>query len=192
MLFRSPDDFFLKITGASRADVKDYEDSIPGLAEVLPLIQKKRFDLTFWGSVHTDCLNKKGLIPLFQYLEEKKIRIAVCSSSNSEYVTTLIHTVSAPLHVDVMVTGEMVEHSKPDPEVFLKAAEQLNIKPEECLVLEDSKQGIIAAWRAGMHSCFIYDTIRPDAEMKQAIEFQEPSMNEVIELLEHIAEQAKD
>lgn len=187
-----PEDFFLKITGASRADVKEYEDSIPGLAEVLPLIQKKRFNLDFWSSVHTDCLNKKGLISLFQYLEDQKIRIAVCSSSNSEYVSTLIRTVSIPLHVDVMVTGEMVEHSKPDPEVFLKAAEKLHIMPEECLVLEDSKQGIIAAWRAGMHSCFIYDTIRPDAEMKQAIEFQEPSLDEVIGLLKHIAEQAKE
>ncbi|NCB34053.1 MAG: HAD family hydrolase, partial [Erysipelotrichia bacterium] len=187
-----PEDFFLKITGASRADVKEYEDSIPGLAEVLPLIQKKRFNLDFWSSVHTDCLNKKGLISLFQYLEDQKIRIAVCSSSNSEYVSTLIRTVSIPLHVDAMVTGEMVEHSKPDPEVFLKAAEKLHIMPEECLVLEDSKQGIIAAWRAGMHSCFIYDTIRPDAEMKQAIEFQEPSLDEVIGLLKHIAEQAKE
>ncbi|MCH4207952.1 MAG: HAD family phosphatase [Solobacterium sp.] len=184
-----PEDFFLKITGASRADVKEYEDGIPGLSAVLPLIQKKRFNLDFWSSIHTDCLNKKGLIDLFEYLETNKVKIAVCSSSNSDYVKTLIHTVSEPLHYDAMVTGDMVTHSKPDPEVFLKGAEELHVKPEECLVLEDSKQGIIAAYRAGMHSCFIYDTIRPDSEMKRVMEFQEPSLDEVIGLLEHLRSQ---
>jgi len=181
-----PKDFFSRITGAAPKNVKEYETAIPGLAEVLPLIQKKRFDIDFWGSINSDCLNKKGLIELFRYLNDNGYRIAVCSSSNRKYVETLIGTVSVPLQYSAIISGDMVTHSKPNPEIFLRGAEELGVKPEECMVLEDSKQGILAAYRAGMHSCFILDTIIPDREMKQAMEFQEPSMLEVIDLLEHL------
>ena len=78
----------------------------------------------------------------------------------------------------------MVKHAKPDPEVFLKAAEKLGFEPEECLVLEDSKAGIIAAKRAGMHSCWIKDMIEADEEMKEALEYRGESLLDVIPLLE--------
>ena len=48
------------------------------------------------------------------------------------------------------MTGEDCEHSKPDPEVFLKAAGQLGINPEHCAVVEDSVNGVLAGSRAGM------------------------------------------
>lgn len=51
-------------------------------------------------------------------------------------------------------------------------------------MLEDSKMGILAARNAGMHSCFIEDTIHPDEEMLQAIEFQKDDLAQVIEILE--------
>ena len=78
----------------------------------------------------------------------------------------------------------MTTRGKPDPEIFLLGAEKLGVDPENCLVLEDSKQGIIAARRAGMHSCFIQDTIEPDEEMEEAIEFRRDSLADVIGLLE--------
>ena len=78
----------------------------------------------------------------------------------------------------------MVRHAKPNPEIFLRGAEEVGVKPENCLVLEDTKQGILAAKRAGMHSCFIPDTIVPDEEMQAAIELQCDSLLDVIDLLE--------
>ena len=62
--------------------------------------------------------------------------------------------------------------------------DKVNIKPENILVVEDSKNGIIAATRANMHHCFIFDTIKPDDELKDMLEFEKDSMDEIIPLLE--------
>ncbi len=178
-----PADFFNRITGSGKAETDAYMHSIPGMDRLEEGMRGRRFDLSFWRSIHTDCLNKKGLIELFQYLQKENYLIAVCSSSPAEYVKALISTVSVPLHYDAMVTGDQVSHAKPDPEIFLTGAKRLHVLPEECLVLEDSKQGIDAANRAGMRSCFIQDTIIPDAEMKKMLDCRCISMLEVPNLL---------
>lgn len=185
-----PPDFFHRITGAGGKDLLDYIASIKGADILLKVCRSRRFDLDFWRSIHTDCLNRPGLIELFQYLEKEGIPAGICSSSAKEYVLALIGTVSVPLHFDTIVCGDMVKHAKPDPEIFLSGAERLGIDPQNCLVLEDSKQGILAAKRAGMHNCFIPDTIVPDEEMKEAIEFTAGDMHEAIRLLERIRKQS--
>lgn len=180
-----PDGFFSHITGA-RSDAKalaDYPDT-PHLKEVCAAMKKKRFDLSYWTSFSPDGLNKEGLLALYQYLEDHHIKKAVASSSSVEYLQALIGTVSVPLHFDALIGGDLVKKGKPDPEIFLKAAAAVHEDPQYCLVLEDSKQGILAAKAAGMHSCFIQDTIVPDEEMKRALEFQKDNLEEVIELLQ--------
>lgn len=179
-----PEDFFQKITGAGGRDNARYIASIEGLGDILPKIRAKRFDLNFWRSINTDCLNRKGLIELFTYLEEHDYKTAICSSSAREYVEALIATCSKPLKYDVIVCGDMVQHAKPDPEIFLRGAKELGVEPQYCLVLEDSKQGILAAKAAGMRSCFIPDTIVPDEMMRAAIDMERESLLDIIDLLE--------
>ena len=181
-----PEDFNVRITGASGPDVIKYIESIPGLKEVRPIISAKRFDLDYWTSMGTDFLNKKGLIELFRYLRDHGFKTAICSSSGTDYLKALLSTVSEPLNYDAMIGGNMVTNGKPDPEIFLKGAECLETDPAECLVMEDSKNGIIAAQRAGMHSCFIKDLIEPDEEMEQAIEFRRDDLSQVIGLIEEM------
>lgn len=181
-----PDDFFTRITGAGKADSTAYMNSIPGLAAVREKISAKRFNLDFWRSCAPDSLNKPGLVALTRYLEENGYLTAVCSSSPAAYVKTLLSTVSVPLHYHAMITGDMVSHAKPDPEIFLRGAQALHTAPEECLVLEDSKAGLMAAERAGMHSCWIPDMIMPDDEMKKYIEYQKENLFQVEDLLEEL------
>jgi len=179
-----PEDFFVHITGSGGPSRKAYLESIPGMKEVQPKISSKRFNLDFWRSIHTDCLNKTGLIELFDYLKEHQYHVAICSSSAKEYVEILAGNVSKPLYYEAIIGGNMVSKAKPDPEIFLTGAKVIGVDPENCLVLEDSKQGILAAKAAGMHSCFIKDTIDPDEEMLAAIEFRRTDLLGVIELLE--------
>ena len=181
-----PEDFFVHITGSGKGYTKQYMNSIPGVSEVQGEISKKRFNLDFWKSCAKDTLNKPGLVELFAWLNENHYRIAICSSSPKIYVETLLGTVSATLSYNAMITGDMVTRAKPDPEIFLKGAEVLGVKPEECLVLEDSKAGILAAHAAGMHSCWIKDMIEADAEMEQALEYRRNDLHEVIGLIEEI------
>ena len=61
----------------------------------------------------------------------------------------------------------MVSHSKPDPEIYLKAAASLNLKPEECVAIEDSPNGVRSATNAGIKCIMVPDLIQPDSEMKE-------------------------
>lgn len=179
-----PDDFFTHTTGVRDDEADAYMRSIPGFDKILDRLKKERFDLSFWRSFPTDSLNKKGLKELITWMDDHHMPRAVCSSSPLAYVQNLIATASFDMHIDVFVTGDMVAHAKPDPEIFLIAADKLGIAPSDCLVLEDSKAGIIAAKRAGMHSCWIKDMIEADDEMKEALDDTGTSLKDVITLLE--------
>lgn len=81
-------------------------------------------------------------------IKEMGLKIAIGSSSCNAK-TILLNTKMLDAF-DVIVDGNDIEHSKPHPEVFIKAAERLKIKPTECLVVEDAVVGISAAKAAGM------------------------------------------
>ncbi|MCR5230653.1 MAG: HAD family phosphatase [Solobacterium sp.] len=181
-----PGNFFDLITGANAEEAQYLIEQDPLLKKTADVIRDKRFDLDYWRSFEKDSISKKGLKELFRFLDENHYRKGICSSSGRAYVETLIGTVSDGLNYDVIVCGDMVTKTKPDPEIFLKAAEAVGADPGSCLVLEDSKNGILAAANAKMHSVFIRDTIEPDDEMAAAIEFECRDLLEVISLLKKI------
>lgn len=177
-----PEDFFEHITGSGGENTVEYIRSI-GFEDIFDYTKKKRFDLSFWSSIQRDCINRLGLIPLFQWLDTQSYLRAVCSSSQVEYVKTLLNTVSYPLHFSAIVGGDLVKRAKPDPDIFLLGAKALGLNPEDCWVLEDSKAGLMAAKRAGMTTIFIEDTISKDSEMDAYIDFQCHNLEEVISLI---------
>jgi beta-phosphoglucomutase len=84
-----------------------------------------------------------GVMPVLQYLKEKKQLIALGSASkNARPILEKTGTLS---YFDVIVDGNDVSNAKPDPEVFLLAAKLLNTKPEDSIVFEDSVAGVQAA-----------------------------------------------
>ena len=91
-----------------------------------------------------------GLIDFLEELRQKSIPRAIATSAppaNVEY--TLTHT-QLGSYFPVIVDDTMVTTGKPDPEVYLKSADQLNMPPEQCIVFEDAILGIQAGKRAGM------------------------------------------
>jgi HAD superfamily hydrolase (TIGR01509 family) len=81
---------------------------------------------------------------------EAGLKTALASSSRAEWVAATLHGADLQGLFEVVISGEMVEHGKPAPDIFLLAAQQLGVLPEACLVLEDSPRGIEAAKAAGM------------------------------------------
>lgn len=91
-----------------------------------------------------------GLKELLQALRRGGYRCAVGSSGPKENVAFVLDRCDIEEFFEVRISGDMVTRCKPDPEIFLTAAERLGAEPSECLVFEDSASGIEAARRAGM------------------------------------------
>ena len=89
-----------------------------------------------------------GILETLNYLENKKIKTAIGSSSKNTMF--ILNKIGLTNRFDAIVDGTMIKNSKPDPEVFLQAAEKVGIKTEKCLVIEDADAGVEAGKRAGM------------------------------------------
>ena len=93
-----------------------------------------------------------GVKEMLESLYQAGFTMAVASSSPYENIVRAVGEMGLSSYFEKLVSGENVEHPKPAPDVFLKAARELGRKPEECLVVEDSCHGVHAAKRAGMPS----------------------------------------
>ena len=111
--------------------------------------RKNRYFAESLETVTPECL-LPGSLEMLRGLRERGIRIAV--ASNSRNAKPIIEKTKIGALLDVVVDGYDITSSKPDPEVFLLAAEWLALPPVECLVVEDAVAGIVAANRAGMRS----------------------------------------
>lgn len=92
----------------------------------------------------------KGAVNLVKDLEQAGYILAVASSSKPERIERNVTTLDIKHCFDKLVSGENVINPKPAPDVFLKAASQIGVSPEECIVIEDSDNGVKAAKAAGM------------------------------------------
>lgn len=105
-----------------------------------------------------------GLFTLVSRIGKTKLKTAVASSGNKVYIKRVLKKFGLEKFFKAIASGDMVENGKPSPDVFLKAAELVNVSPEHCIVLEDAKLGIDAAKSAGM---FCVGVINPDSTYEQ-------------------------
>ncbi len=92
----------------------------------------------------------EGIDSLLVNLKEKRIKIALASSSTRKFIGLALDKMGITQCFDVIVSGEEVVNGKPAPDIFLRAAELLKVEPRNCIVLEDSRNGVNAAKDAGM------------------------------------------
>ena len=105
-----------------------------------------------WFTEYVHAMKAEELFPgvteLFKKLKADNIQIALASSSKN--AQTIIDILGIRNEFDAVVDGNMIVHSKPDPEIFLLAAKKLGLSPADCIVFEDAEAGVEAALRAGM------------------------------------------
>jgi beta-phosphoglucomutase family hydrolase len=108
-----------------------------------------------------------GVETWLRRLEAAGIPCAVGSSTHRENIALALELIGLAGYFRAVVSSEDVSHGKPDPEVFLKAAEKLGIEPARCVVFEDAHVGIAAARNAGMRVVAVAST-HPIAELSEA------------------------
>jgi HAD superfamily hydrolase (TIGR01509 family) len=94
--------------------------------------------------------SQPGVVALIARLRELNMRQAVASSSHRQWIEITLCSIGLSTAFEVIVSGDDVVHSKPDPEIYLLAAEHLGIPPARCVAIEDSPNGVLSASRAGM------------------------------------------
>jgi HAD superfamily hydrolase (TIGR01509 family) len=92
---------------------------------------------------------RPGLLGLLRRLH-RQLLTALASSAHPDSVSVVLEKFKLTEYFDAILTGGDVEHNKPHPEIYLKAAERLGVAPEQCLALEDSTAGVTSAKAAGM------------------------------------------
>ncbi len=105
-----------------------------------------------WFVEFIDAMKKEeifdGAKDLFDELKAHGVKVALASSSKN--AQTVLKKLEIANYFEAIVDGNMITRSKPDPEIFLKAAGMLQVSPNECVVVEDAEAGVEAAIRAGM------------------------------------------
>ncbi|MGN0473517.1 MAG: HAD family hydrolase [Acutalibacteraceae bacterium] len=128
---------------------------------------------------------KKGLYILLEYLKEHNYKLAVASSSLKWKVENHLKETAVYEYFSAIVCGDMIEKSKPEPDIYLKACEALGELPENCYALEDSRNGLLAAYRAGCKPVMIPDLWQPDEELKGILFAKFDDLEQVKEFLEN-------
>jgi HAD superfamily hydrolase (TIGR01509 family) len=110
---------------------------------------------------------KPGLPELLDFLEARSLPKAVATSAGRNAAIGKLTRTHLLKRFQAIVSGDEVERGKPAPDIFLLAAQKLNIPAPQCMVLEDSQAGIRGAHAAGMIPVMVPDLIQPSEEIRQ-------------------------
>jgi HAD superfamily hydrolase (TIGR01509 family) len=156
---------FHLIYGLKNQDLLPYLTDRPLEPEWVEWIADQK-EQAFRQALHGNLFPLPGVVMWLQRFSAMGYRQAVASSAPPENVEVLVDELGICMYFDALVTpGDLP--GKPDPAVFLLAASQLEVSPDDCIVIEDSIPGIDAARRAGMR-CIAVTTTNPPEALTQA------------------------
>ena len=127
---------------------------------------------------------KPGVADILKELRRNNIPLALASSTRSDIVKLEMAEANLLPYFDAVLGGDMVPRSKPEPDIFLAAAAALQAEPKCCYVLEDSYNGIRAAYRAGMHPIMVPDMQKPTEEIRGIAEVVVGDLSAALEYLQ--------
>lgn len=127
---------------------------------------------------------KPGLGELLDYLKLHRYRIAVATATDEQRTTHYLTSLNRLQYFDKIICAPMVANGKPAPDIYLEAARQIETDPNQCMALEDSPNGILSAYRAGMHPVMVPDLSQPDAKTHKLLYRCVPNLADVITVLE--------
>ncbi len=145
---------------------------------LIPLMKKYYFDYDKYREIQREKYHQvlkstpvfEKTIRLVKEIHRKGLSIALCTSSNRPDSVKILEDIGIKNLFTAIVTKEDYSKRKPDPEPYLVTAQKLSIKPEECLVVEDSEVGLKSALNAGMKCIVIYNEYTKEHDFSGALE----------------------
>lgn len=94
---------------------------------------------------------RPGVRRLMKEAKDAGLILGICTTSNERAAHAIAYKILKDIEFDFVLAGDVVSKKKPDPEIYNLALQRTGLKPEECIVIEDSRNGVLAAKAAGMH-----------------------------------------
>ncbi len=180
------DELYLSTVGTTMAE--SYDILAAGLNKDFPMDEFRVLWPKMWEeyTLENGVVLKDGLLDLFRHLNENGIIKALATSSFQQEANMCLSMSGLRKEFDSVVTGDLVRNGKPNPEIYLKAANNIGVEPEFCLAIEDSNAGARAAISAGMQTVIIPDLIPANPDIKADVIAELESLSEVIPLLKKL------
>lgn len=131
---------------------------------------------------------KEGIEDLFKYIKSKNIKIGLATSTIEDTAKKYLQQVDLYKYFDITMYGDKIENGKPNPEIYLKACENLCVKPKDALVFEDSRNGIWAGYSAGCDVVMVIDIDDTYEDTEDKIILKIDDYKKGIEFLETLKE----
>ena len=164
--YKMTKEIYCKVIATGRENVKKVFKEEFG--ENLPIEEMyKEKDIDLAKELEKKIPIKNGAYELLNYLRNKKYKLALATSASRERMEKQLKESNFITIFDEVVCKDDVTKTKPNPEIFLKVANKLNVRPEECIVIEDSAAGIEAAYNGNMTSIHVVDLKEADEKIKQ-------------------------
>ena len=178
------EDVVLRIRGRNIADSRRVFLELFGPQVDYDAVRAIRVRLSDEAIAENGLAPKPGLRALLDELTRRGIGAALATSTARRQAMEYLDLAGVRGCFSAAVCGDEVSRSKPDPEIFLRAAELLQVPPEACIVLEDSPNGILAAHRAHAKPVMVPDLTQPDDELRAVCAAVVPTLADVIPLLD--------
>lgn len=128
--------------------IKNKGNLTQSVEELMEMSKNRKYD--YLSKIDSKIVPIDGIENLLSMLEANGFTIAMASSSPRKNIETILSKVKLINYFQYIVSGEDVEKGKPNPDIFLKAAEKFKAEAQDCTVIEDSNNGVVGAKAAGM------------------------------------------
>lgn len=128
---------------------------------------------------------KDGAEFLLSYLKENGFKVALATATPFDRAKTYLEKLDLFKYFDKIVCSSMVKNGKPEPDIYLFAAERLGLKPQECIALEDSQNGIKSASLAGCKTVMVPDLDGPSDEIKPLLYDVADGLKGVVKIIQN-------
>ena len=108
---------------------------------------------------------KKGVTKFLDYLNNNGYKVAIASSSYQRIIEIVVDKIDIRKYFDILVSAEFEERGKPHPAIYISTAKKLDVEPDNCLVVEDSVNGVLSAKSAGMTCLAVPDEMEQDRKV---------------------------
>jgi len=175
-----------KTTGNRLKEVVEYWFEKLDILDFLPTEIEHRIINTLVKLINKDGKAISGVIEVINFCNNKNIKIGLATSSSNHLMKAVLEKLKLKNTFKSSISAENLEYGKPHPEVFLICASQLQISPLECIVIEDSINGVIAAKAAFMRVISLPEQENINTHKFSIADYKLNNMQEVLKLFKTI------